>query len=75
MANDLPAKENINRPLVIIAGPTATGKTSASVELAKRLEGSVISADSMQVLSDRYGGSPRPLERRSFPEGSTGGGS
>lgn len=36
-------------PLVIIAGPTATGKTAASVELAKRLQGSVISADSMQV--------------------------
>ena len=36
-------------PLVIIAGPTATGKTAVSVELAKRLKGSVISADSMQV--------------------------
>lgn len=37
------------RPLVIIAGPTATGKTSVSVALAKRMKGSVISADSMQV--------------------------
>ncbi len=37
------------RPLVIIAGPTATGKTFCSVELSKRLGGSVISADSMQV--------------------------
>ena len=37
------------RPLVIIAGPTATGKTAASVALAKRMKGSVISADSMQV--------------------------
>lgn len=37
------------RPLVIIAGPTATGKTFTSVELAKRVVGSVISADSMQV--------------------------
>lgn len=36
-------------PLVIIAGPTATGKTFTSVELAKRVVGSVISADSMQV--------------------------
>ena len=36
-------------PLVIIAGPTATGKTSASVALAGRLSGSIISADSMQV--------------------------
>ena len=38
-----------SRPLVIIAGPTATGKTSASVALARRLNGSIISADSMQV--------------------------
>ena len=37
------------KPLLIIAGPTATGKTRYSIELAKRHEGSVISADSMQV--------------------------
>ena len=35
--------------LVIIAGPTAVGKTRVSVELAKRFHGSIISADSMQV--------------------------
>lgn len=37
------------RPLVIVAGPTAVGKTALSVALAKKTEGSVISADSMQV--------------------------
>lgn len=36
-------------PLVIIAGPTASGKSAAAVELCKRLSGEVISADSMQV--------------------------
>lgn len=46
---DIFTKEQEKRPLVIIAGPTATGKTFASVELAKRMEGSIISADSMQV--------------------------
>lgn len=35
--------------LIIIAGPTAVGKSSAAVELAKRLDTEVISADSMQV--------------------------
>lgn len=35
--------------LVIIAGPTAVGKTDLSVALAKRINGSIISADSMQV--------------------------
>lgn len=37
------------RPMVIIAGPTAVGKTALSVELAKHIGGAVISADSMQV--------------------------
>lgn len=36
-------------PLVIVAGPTASGKSSAAVELALRLKGGVISADSIQV--------------------------
>ena len=35
--------------MVIVAGPTASGKSAAGVELCKRLQGSVISADSMQV--------------------------
>ena len=34
------------RPLVIIAGPTAVGKTALSIELAKRINGAIISADS-----------------------------
>lgn len=37
------------KPLVIIAGPTASGKTSLSIELCKKINGAVISADSMQV--------------------------
>jgi tRNA dimethylallyltransferase len=37
------------RPLVIIAGPTAVGKTDLSIRLAKEIGGAVISADSMQV--------------------------
>lgn len=37
------------KPLVILAGPTAAGKTHASIELAKAIGGEVISADSMQV--------------------------
>ncbi len=36
-------------PLIIIAGPTATGKTNLSISLAKSIGGEIISADSMQV--------------------------
>ncbi len=37
------------KPLVILTGPTAVGKTELSIELAKAVNGSIISADSMQV--------------------------
>lgn len=37
------------RHLIIICGPTAVGKTRVSIELAKRFEGEIISADSQQV--------------------------
>lgn len=36
-------------PLVILTGPTAVGKTALSVQLAKKINGEIISADSMQV--------------------------
>ncbi len=39
----------MNRPLIILTGPTAVGKTKASIGLAKALNGEIISADSMQV--------------------------
>lgn len=35
--------------LIIISGPTAAGKTALSIRLAKEIDGSIISADSMQV--------------------------
>ncbi len=37
------------KPLVILTGPTAVGKTKTSIELARRINGEIISADSMQV--------------------------
>lgn len=39
----------MKKPLVIIAGPTACGKTDTSIMLAKKINGEIISADSMQV--------------------------
>lgn len=36
-------------PVVVIAGPTGVGKTATSIELAKHLNGEIISADSMQI--------------------------
>ncbi len=39
----------MKRPLIILTGPTAVGKTELSIELAKAINGEIISADSMQV--------------------------
>ena len=41
--------ENTKIPLIVVAGPTAAGKSECAVELARRIGGEIISADSMQV--------------------------
>lgn len=48
------------RPVLCIAGPTASGKSGAAVALAKRVDGEIINADSMQVYSDLHIISARP---------------
>lgn len=49
-----------NKPLIVIVGPTATGKTEISIMLAKRLSGAIISADSMQLYKYLNIGSAKP---------------
>ncbi|MBO4618307.1 MAG: tRNA (adenosine(37)-N6)-dimethylallyltransferase MiaA [Lachnospiraceae bacterium] len=48
-------------PLVIIAGPTAVGKSDFAIELAKRINGEIISADSMQVYKGMDIGSAKVM--------------
>ena len=38
--------------VIVIAGPTASGKTSLSIEIAKKINGEIISSDSMQIYKD-----------------------
>lgn len=49
-------------PLIVVAGPTASGKTALGVELAKRLDGEVVSADSMQIYRGMDIASAMPTE-------------
>jgi len=49
-------------PVIIIVGPTASGKTSLAVQLAKKINGEVISADSRQVYSYMDIGTAKPNE-------------
>lgn len=55
--------------LLVICGPTASGKTALAVELALRLGGEVVSADSMQVYRGMDVGTAKPTaqERRGVP--------
>ena len=39
----------MKKPLIVIGGPTACGKTGFSIQLAKKIGGEIISADSMQI--------------------------
>lgn len=49
-------------PAILIHGPTASGKSALAIELARKLGGEVINADSMQVYSDLQVISARPTE-------------
>ncbi|MGI6006932.1 MAG: tRNA (adenosine(37)-N6)-dimethylallyltransferase MiaA [Ruminococcus sp.] len=57
------------KPLLILTGPTAVGKTSLSIALAKAVNGEIISADSMQVYRKMNIGSAKikPEEMEGVP--------
>ncbi len=51
------------RPILVLAGPTATGKTGAAIELALHFGGELVGADSIQVYRGFDVGSAKPTER------------
>ncbi|MEG2353122.1 MAG: tRNA (adenosine(37)-N6)-dimethylallyltransferase MiaA [Clostridium sp.] len=59
----------MKKDLIILAGPTAVGKTKISIELAKRLKGEIISADSMQIYKYMDIGSAKikDIEKEGIP--------
>lgn len=48
--------------VIVICGPTASGKTALSIELAKKIKGEIISADSMQIYKDMNIGTAKPTK-------------
>jgi len=48
--------------IIIIAGPTASGKTTLSIELAKKINGEIVSCDSMQIYKDMNIGTAKPTQ-------------
>ena len=62
--------ENLQKkPVLVLTGPTAVGKTALSLKLAKAVNGAVVSADSMQVYRGMNIGSAKilPEERQGIP--------
>ena len=49
-----------DKPILIIAGPTAVGKTDASIQLARELGAEIVSADSMQIYRGMDIGTAKP---------------
>ena len=48
--------------VIVICGPTASGKTSLSIELAKKIDGEIVSADSMQIYKSMNIGTAKPTK-------------
>lgn len=48
--------------VIVICGPTASGKTRLGIELAKRIDGEIVSCDSMQIYKDMTIGTAKPTE-------------
>lgn len=68
------AQQEAKIKLPVVMGPTASGKTGLAVELAKRLNGEVVSADSMQIYAALSIGTARPTaeEMQGIPHHLTG---
>lgn len=55
--------EIVNKiPLVVVAGPTASGKTEAAIRICQKFNGEVVSADSMQIYKYLSVGTAKPDE-------------
>ena len=48
--------------VIVICGPTASGKTALSIELAKKVNGEIVSCDSMQIYKDMNIGTAKPTK-------------
>ncbi len=67
--NNIEQKEFRKQSLIAIVGPTAIGKSEIALNLAKRISGEIISADSMQVYRELDIGTAKPVksERETIP--------
>lgn len=62
MANKKEKRMNKKPKVIVICGPTASGKTGLSVKLAQRINGEIVSCDSMQIYQDMTIGTAKVTE-------------
>lgn len=60
MKDNIPSQKEFNKTCIIIAGPTAVGKTSFAIQLAQHLKTAIISADSRQCFKELNIGVAKP---------------
>ena len=53
----------MSNDIIVVCGPTASGKTALAVELAKRFDAEIVSADSMQIYKEMNIGTAKPVEK------------
>ena len=53
-----------NNKLIVIVGPTASGKSKMAIKLAKRFNGEIVSADSRTIYKEMNIGTAKPLQNK-----------
>jgi tRNA dimethylallyltransferase len=56
-------KNSLNKKLIVILGPTASGKTEVAIKLAKKFNGEIVNADSRQVYKGMDIGTAKPTKK------------
>jgi tRNA dimethylallyltransferase len=56
-------RSSLNKKLIVILGPTASGKTQLAIKLAKKFNGEIVCADSRQIYKGMDIGTAKPLSR------------
>jgi len=69
LKKDLSEGFDMKQRVIVITGPTASGKTELAIHIAKRIGGEIISADSMQIYREMNVGTakPAPGEMQGIP--------
>ncbi len=63
LAGQLEKTPKYDKKLIVILGPTASGKTKLAIDLAKQFDGEIVSADSRQVYKEMNIGTNKPTKR------------